>query len=192
MFTGYKMNQDKLDENKKLIEKYPFLEIKDSEWWNPISKSNDILYTWLDDLEPGWREVFGECLCKELARALKEDECENKFHFLQIKEKFGSLRLYATGYGDKTKEVLAKYEELSKYICGHCGKTATKITTGYIYPFCDDCIEKVNDDYVNVWEFYGMDSKEDVDKEIENILNYFKYDEYWTSFRKELEQESNE
>ena len=85
---------------------------------------DEYLNLWLKDLEPGWYEAFGGNLYNELITSIEEDGCKNSFEFEQIKEKYGSLRLYASGYGDKTREVLHKYEELSKYICGHCGKPA--------------------------------------------------------------------
>ena len=75
MSSGFKRNQEMFDKNEKLIEQYPFLRIDEACWWNPISEKYNIGYTWLDDLEPGWREAFGECLCKELKSALEEDGC---------------------------------------------------------------------------------------------------------------------
>lgn len=191
MFDGFKENNNILNKNEKLIKQYPFLRIDKACWWNPISEKYNIGYTWLDELEPGWKAAFGECLCKELKKSIEEDGCADEFHFLQIKEKFGYLRLYASGYGDKTKEILAKYEELSKYICGHCGKTATKVTTGWIYPFCDECVKKIHDKSVDIWEFYGYNSIEEIEEEIQNIQTNFKYNEYWTEVRKEVDEESN-
>lgn len=159
--------------NKELIEKYPFLEVKD-----PYGQGN---WTdcWLDDLEPGWRKAFGKELCQELAVAIKEDGCEDTFEFLQIKEKYAALRLYAGGYGEKTRDVLAKYEELSKYICGHCGQPATKITRGWYYPLCDSCIQDVQGGFSPIEKYYGFDNFEDVQKEVEKIKTSFCYGEYW-------------
>lgn len=160
---------------KELTNKYPFMKVKDQE------KSNTWTYSWLDDLEPGWLEAFGEELCQELAAALKEDGCEDDFEFLQIKEKYASLRLYAARYGEKTKDVLAKYEELSKYICGHCGKPATKITRGWYYPLCDTCIEDVQGGYSPIENYYGFESYEEIQKEIEKIKTDYAYGEYWVT-----------
>ena len=160
-------------DNKELIEKYPFLKVDDP--YSPNNWTN----CWLDDLEPGWRKAFGKELCEELAAAIKEDDCEDTFGFDQIKEKFAELRLYAHGYGKKTKEVLAKYEELSKYICGHCGQAATKITRGWIYPLCDACIKDILGGYSPIENFYNFDSYSDVQKEVEHIKKDYCYGEYW-------------
>lgn len=159
--------------NEELIKEYPFLEVKDP--YGPGNWSN----CWLDDLEPGWRKAFGEDLCRDLKAAIKKDGCENTFEILQIKEKYAELRFYAVGYGDNVRNVISKYEELSRYICGHCGKPATKITRGWYYPLCNDCIEDIFGAYSPIENFYGFNSYEDVQKEVEKIKTDFKHEDYW-------------
>lgn len=165
------MSKDLVEENKLLIDEYPFLK---------INCNCDYNYTWLDDLESGWRKAFGEDLCRELKEAIEEEGCID-FEFDQIKEKYGSLRLYANGYthGGSVDNVLSKYEELSKYICGHCGEYATKITRGWIYPLCNKCIEDVRGGYSDIEDFYDFDSYEDVLKEIEKIKTDYRIEDYW-------------
>lgn len=167
--------------NKKLIEKYPFLD--------PGIEYN---ITWLDDMDPGWRKAFGEDFCEELLQALKDDDYSiaekdddfDGFRFEQIKEKYGSLRIYYNGHPIgkyRTRDTIAKYEELSKYICGHCGKPARYITKGWIYPLCDDCIQHVNSGYIPIEEYYSFDDYDEVLEEIKNIVTDFQYDRYWKS-----------
>lgn len=158
------------EHNKKLVEKYPFL--KDSD---------DYRTTWLDDLEEGWRVEFGTQLCNELKEAIEKDGCEETFGFDQIKEKYGSLRLYAHGYNYRgnVDNVLCKYEELSKYICGHCGNPATKITKGWIYPVCDKCGSYITGEHSKIEDFYDFKSYGDVLREIEHIKNNYDKGEYW-------------
>ena len=38
------------------------------------------------------------------------------------------------------EKIIPKYEELSYHTCINCGKPATKRSTGWICPYCDDCI----------------------------------------------------
>lgn len=149
------------------INQYSFLKVKDSEYYNTWTNC------WLDEFEPGWKNSFGENFCKELDEAIKKDGCEDTFEFLQIKEKFGSLRLYAAGYyyEGNINKILYKYEELSRYICGHCGKPATRITRGWIYPLCDECIKDISGESSPIEDFYDFNSYEDVLKEIESIKN---------------------
>lgn len=146
--------------NKELIEKYPFLK---------LNCDDEYEFTWLDDLEPGWKKAFGLDFCKELDEAIKKDDCEDSFEFLQIKEKFAELRIYYTGGGPEVEKVITKYEELSKYICGHCGKYATKITDIWIYPLCDNCVKNVHGEYRDIEQFYHFKDYNEVLKEIEEI-----------------------
>lgn len=148
---------------KDIIKEYPFIEIN-----KECSKKG---YTWLDELEPGWNKSFGLNLCKDLKDALIKDNRLEDFSFIQIKEKFGELNLYANNYGNNTKKVLAKYKTLSKYICARCGKPARYITIDWIYPLCEDCINNVRNDYKKIEDFYIFNSYNDVLEEIDNIKN---------------------
>ena len=162
------IDQEIINKNKRLIEKYPFLK---RDVYEPYLDIQEYEFTWLDDLEHGWFVAFGEDLCKELYEAIKKDDCEDTFGFDQIKEKFAQLRLYAHGY-DYNKEVdkvLQKYEELSAFICGYCGKPAKYVTKGWYYPLCEDCIKFINGDYKNIEEFYDFESYNKVLEHIEKI-----------------------
>ena len=174
-----------IEKNKKLVEKYPFLLFAyDPMFDEDIPEERIYEFTWLDDIDPGWQKAFGEDFCDELLQALKDDDFLDEFQFLQIKEKYGSLRIYYNGHPvgkTSTRDVIAKYEELSRYICGHCGKPARYITKGWIYPLCEDCISKVQGGYVPIEEFYGFDNYNGVLKEIDEIKNNFQYDRYWKS-----------
>lgn len=171
MFIEY--DKKPKESNEILLKKYPFLKCEGSP-----------SITWLDDLESGWRESFGLLLCKELKDAIEEEGCQDTFGFDQIKEKYAELRLYAHGYSynGPVDNILSKYEELSKYICGHCGKPATKITRGWIYPVCDDCIKDIRGGYSPIEEFYNFNSYGDVRAEIINIIQKYKKENYWKSF----------
>ena len=173
-----RISENQIEYNKNLIKKYPFLArgIYDYD-------TKEYEFTWLDDLEPGWRIAFGKNLCEDLDKAIKEDNAEDTFMFLQIKEKYAELRLYYEGGGEAVKHCLAKYEELSKYICGHCGKPATRITTGWYYPLCDECIKEVNSDSMPIEEFYNFGTYNKVLTEIENVKNNYNYDDYWQSLK---------
>lgn len=99
-------------------------------------------YTELDAMEPGWRKAFGIQMCKEIKKELNKHKFLYKYRIFQIKEKFGALRWYDNGVPKNCKvhSILDKYEEVSSRTCGICGKPATKISKGWIYPYCDDCI----------------------------------------------------
>ena len=99
-------------------------------------------YTELDAMEPGWRKAFGIQMCKEIKKELKKHKFLYKYRIVQIKEKWGYLHWYDSGHPRDSKiyDIIHKYEQISAKTCGVCGKPATKITKGWIYPYCDDCI----------------------------------------------------
>ena len=147
-----------VEKNKRLCGKYPFLTPRNV-FTDKIPEDYDYSWTRLDDLEPGWKIAFGEQLCEELKEALAKADYVDKFRFTQIKEKWGSLCLYNFGCNQEAWDVILKYENLSKYTCGHCGKPATKVTTGWIYPYCDECADKLAkyEYFADINEFYGGD-----------------------------------
>lgn len=103
-------------------------------------------YTELDAMESGWRKAFGIQMCKEIKKELKKHKFLYKYRIVQIKEKWGYLHWYDGGTPKDSKiyDIIRKYEEISAKTCGVCGKPATKISKGWIYPYCDDCIGDVN------------------------------------------------
>ena len=112
-----------------------------AEWVLPIFHCIPT-YSLLDSLEPGWRKAFGVQLCNELKTQLKKDHCLYKYRITQIKEKWGYLHWYDNGHSQAVRDVLSKYEDISWNTCIMCGKPATKITAGWISPYCDDCFPK--------------------------------------------------
>lgn len=64
---------------------------------------------------------------------------------MQIKEKYGTLRLYSGSIPSEIYDELSdwemKYDKLSSQICINCGKPATHMTTGWITYICDECTE---------------------------------------------------
>lgn len=104
------MNQ--IDENKRLIERYPFLALYDRTG-KPLDGYD---YTWLDDMPDGWRTAFGEQMCEEIKDELLKFSYEdntwlNHYRIVQIKEKYGCY--------DKETEILTKngwkyFKDLSK------------------------------------------------------------------------------
>lgn len=120
-------------------------------WYKSISWINEQIldricilpsYTELDAMELGWKKAFGIQMCKEIKKELKKHKFLYKYRIVQIKEKWGYLHWYDSGHPKDSKiyDIIHKYEEISVKTCGVCGKPATKISKGWIYPYCDDCI----------------------------------------------------
>ena len=99
-------------------------------------------YTELNAMDIGWRKAFGIQMCKEIRSALLKNGWRNLFNYriMQIKEKYGELCWYDLYTTEEIQKVIRKYENISRHTCIDCGAPATKRSTGWIYPFCDNCI----------------------------------------------------
>lgn len=150
-----------IEKNKELIEKYPWL-LPRNRWTGEVVDNYDYSFTELDDMPDGWRIAFGEEMCEEIQQALNElGKQANTFRILQIKEKFGYLRLYTNWYTSKISNIIHKYEDMSRYICIECGAPASKITTGWINPWCDKCAENYHESTVDINDFYSKELYEE-------------------------------
>lgn len=128
------------EQNRELIATYPFL-LPRNVFTDEIDDDYDYSYTWADDVPDGWRALFLQC-CEDLKTQLIADNQLQTFRFCQIKEKYGTLRMYNYGCSSAAQSILDKYEWLSQFVCISCGKPATVETRGWISPFCDECAAK--------------------------------------------------
>ena len=129
---------------KKLCKRYPFLIVRD---WDDKPLGFD--FTYLDDIPKGWCEAFGLQMCEDIRRVLVKANYLYDYRVVQVKEKYGSLRWYDNGAPSsiyrELQDVIDKYERLSERTCICCGRPATKISLGWISPYCDKCAEKLSD-----------------------------------------------
>lgn len=124
------MDENTIALNKTLCDRYPFLK--------PDTNTFDYTYTLLEDMPDGWLKSFGFAMCEDIRNELLEtggEEYLYDYKILQIKEKYGELRWY----DNYDLKAVSKYEELSRHTCIKCGAPATKISTGWICPWCDKC-----------------------------------------------------
>lgn len=140
---------------KELKERYPFLiprnrftdKICEKEPGDNAEWYED--WTELDEMPDGWRMAFGEQMCEEIREALLKEGGEqalNDYRIIQIKEKYGYLHWYDANTNDEIQKIIRKYEDISEMTCIRCGKPATKISKGWISPFCDDCANELSKD----------------------------------------------
>lgn len=118
------------------------------DWYNDILTALNAKMWEADFLPDGWVDTFIPKMKKELADIL--GSYVDDFVVFQIKEKYGTVRMYwswaARDYDDNeikdlnelTKEiedVIRKYEATSANTCVVCGKEATKAVCAI--PVCD-------------------------------------------------------
>jgi len=155
---GLDMTRDKrqiIKQNKELIAKYPFLALKSYDFDNDIyyiPDDYDYMVTWLDFMPEGWYKAFGLQLCEELKEALDEYNYADKYIIDEVKEKYGELRIYDTGIpqGCRVWDVIKKYTDLSRRTCITCGAPATKMSLGWISPYCDKCADEMKGQYIDI------------------------------------------
>ena len=131
--------------NKKLIKLHPYL-LPRSVWTGKVVKGYDYTWTEYDCLGEGWKAGFGKFLLKDLREACLKTNFLNKLQFSDIKEKYGSLRMYNFGAPQEVHDVIRKYEFISQYICFQCGSPESTIVNdyGWYLPMCKCCWDKNN------------------------------------------------
>lgn len=144
--------EDIKNRNRELCERFPFLIPHDC-FTGEVYPDYDYEYTELDDMPDGWRKAFGEQMCQEIMDELVANNMVDEYRVEQIKEKFGGLRWYDNGFTQKGFDIIDKYENLSYKTCIACGKPATRMTKGWIMPFCDECCPAGNYDLIATDEY---------------------------------------
>lgn len=122
--------------------KYPFFWPRNV--WTGKKCSGFFSFTELDHLPNGWRKAFGIQMAEEIQKCVNKLPKSEKKHFIitQLKEKYGSLRLYTSYTFWELDKIISKYEKISEETCVSCGKPAKWFSEGYILPYCDDCKNK--------------------------------------------------
>lgn len=122
-----------------LIDYFPFLYPRNV-WTDRLVEDYD--YSWclgVDELPEGWVRLF-LLFCKHLRKDLILHRYLDKFRFEQIKEKYGDMRLYNSGFPKESNgyELETIYSYLSTYVCQTCGKPAKYESRGWIAQECED------------------------------------------------------
>jgi len=127
------------DKYQKLVEKYPLLfpqadaetpfndwgfEVSEG-WYDLIENTCRVLYNPYRNAE--WRMEYAEkmkdkdpSLFEKYSKELEEEKSKLPV-FAQIKQKFGTLRLYADNVNSYSDGIISLAESLSEHICKHCG-----------------------------------------------------------------------
>lgn len=142
-----KFSNDPNEHRRWLLMEYPWLNMDEDEAINYLDIDDENIFTYIDCAPPGWAKLC-EDLCAELKVLFDRVGFTNEYKLCQVKEKYGSLRWYDNGapeeIWDEYQDIIEKYELLSEKTCCVCGAPATKISTGWISPFCDECAKEIN------------------------------------------------
>jgi hypothetical protein len=142
-----------------LIEKYQHLFTKDEK--RPLAKFKNF------ECSIGWYKIL-EHLISHIDHYFKHKYkgVPPEFSILQVKEKFGGLRVYIQGGDDVVYELIRFTEGLALNTCEFCGSNQNiKHSRGYMSTACPHCIETVDRLKGREWfpkeehpAFYGLRS----------------------------------
>jgi len=89
---------------------------------------------------PGWYPLIHELLDKIQAIV---DEQGIDIEVVEIKEKYGGLRVYLSSYTDKIEALVEEYEHRAETVCEHCGDPGSlRYIGGWYQTLCDECVER--------------------------------------------------
>lgn len=81
-------------------------------------------------------EMFERLAASRVARGMPISD-KYPLYFSQIKEKYGTLRVYPYGADEDDYNIIQMYEDMSQFVCERCGE-AGKIRGKYwLYTACD-------------------------------------------------------
>lgn len=122
----------------KMIDKY-----------KEIASKYDFLSTSLiSEVPKGWLNLVDE-MAEKIQEEIEKSNIKT-FIVMQMKEKCGMLTVYSFGANDVIDNIVLEYEKKSKTVCCECGKPATKISLGWICPWCNDCAEKISGSFRDI------------------------------------------
>jgi hypothetical protein len=87
----------------------------------------------------GWFDIIDSC-CSTIENYIKNKKAPTAFYFIQIKEKFGGLRLYYEGGDDFIRGIITAAESLSYKVCEETGKPGCLYakSSGWIQTLCPE------------------------------------------------------
>lgn len=91
----------------------------------------------------GWFGLIKN-LCFNIQEIIDEDDLLKDFYFIQIKEKFGLLRIHFKGGNKEISQLISILSVASGYVCENCGTTLNDVCTkgSYLKTLCKPCRKK--------------------------------------------------
>ena len=136
------------DQIRSLVERYPYLRPHNA-WTGKVYDDYDFSYTYVDNLPCGWDRLF-LLYCKCIRDYLIKNNYLDKFYFTQVKEKYGTMRLYNAGCPKDIQRITNLFEGYSKYVCQDCGDFSVFRTDGWVSHLCSICVLKYSNSYKKI------------------------------------------
>jgi hypothetical protein len=91
------------------------------------------LFGW--EVGDGWFDLLKDAVME--LRAFDDQDGRRGLYIAQVKEKFGTLRLYLNGYNEEAEAIVTKAERRSEVTCETCGAAGRLRGGGWLYTACD-------------------------------------------------------
>lgn len=125
---------NKMKNQEKLFEKYPGL------FFQKDLPMQQTCMCWGVECGEGWYGVL-ERLCEKLSKYSEEKGLD--IQFVQIKEKYGELRVYLNYYDDEVDKMTEEAENEADNTCEICSaKGELSIKFGWYKTLCEECRKK--------------------------------------------------
>lgn len=99
--------------------------------WNIMSTA----MCWGFECQTGWFLILWEL--SEAIEAINNKRTDNfRFEAIQVKEKYGGLRFYMTGYTDEISKLIRKAEDRAAFTCEVCGRPGRLNDGGWLMVRC--------------------------------------------------------
>ena len=159
--------------NRLLCERYPFLKMYNRFGKEIYWHGKRFCCTWADRFPKGWWKAFGIMLCEELREELVKHNFLEQYRIIEIKEKYGQLRIYDNGVPPDSNvwDIITKYSHLSENICIRCGEPDVPMINcyGWYSPYCFNC-------YASFSKNRKIDRAEMRQKYLDNVCEDSEYD----------------
>ena len=111
----------------------------------------------------GWYKLI-EPIINYIEEYNQDKKEEDKIKIIQIKEKYGGLRIYTSFDTQELHKMISEAEEKSYRVCEICGseKYVGCRTNAWIQTICIDCINKNlnKDSYIQLHEWEDLNTKQ--------------------------------
>jgi hypothetical protein len=117
---------------QKLVERWP-------QWFNTKGDVRHTLMSWGFVHDDGWFDILWR-LCEDSEPLVAEFEAtgECQFEILQVKEKFGGLRIYVNDANDAIRQCIEVAQQESFHTCEVCGQPGIRREGNWIKTLCDE------------------------------------------------------
>lgn len=113
------------EKEQEILEKYSF--------FHPNKPLSESLMAFGFECGKGWFGIIEE-MCEKLSKVVPED-----FEIIQVKEKFGGLRVYSNFSNDEIDKIITEAEIKAESTCEICGDVGKERGGSWIRTLCDKC-----------------------------------------------------